>query len=243
MDAIKAIAKQHKLIIIEDAAQSIMAKYKGEMLGTLGDLGTYSFHDTKNITSGQGGALLVNTPDYMERAEILSSKGTDRHKFLRKAVDKYTWQDLGSSYALGQIPAALLADQLENAETITKNRMSAWDIYHSALISLENKGLIRRPIIPKHCDINGHMYFILLAPHLNRAKIIHQLALKNIQATFHYIPLHTSPAGEKYGRVSGDMTQTDLLSSTLLRLPLWVGLTPEQQGRIVQELENILKEA
>ena len=121
--------------------------------------------------------------------------------------------------------------------------MSAWDIYHSALISLENKGLIRRPIIPKHCDINGHMYFILLAPHLNRAKIIHQLALKNIQATFHYIPLHTSPAGEKYGRVSGDMTQTDLLSSTLLRLPLWVGLTPEQQGRIVQELENILKEA
>jgi dTDP-4-amino-4,6-dideoxygalactose transaminase len=229
MDTILAIAKKHNLLVIEDAAQGVMSTYKGRALGAIGDIGAYSFHETKNIISGEGGAILVNQDSLMLRAEIIREKGTNRSQFYRGQVDKYTWQDIGSSYLPGEDIAAFLYAQLEHAQEITQKRMAIWNTYHQALEHLEQKGILRRPIVPEECQHNAHMYYILFDSLAQRAEIIQQFKKQNIYPTFHYIPLHSAPAGKKYARAHGDLSNTDRVSDCLLRLPLWVGLESRQQ--------------
>lgn len=236
MDAIMAIARRYRLRVVEDAAQGVMASYKGRALGSIGDLGAYSFHETKNVISGEGGALLVNDADLALRAEILREKGTDRSRFFRGEVDKYTWQEVGSSFLPGELIAAFLWAQLEEAERITRERLLSWQGYHELLVPLEASGVLRRPVIPEHCQHNAHMYYVLLAPGIDRQQVLETLKRDDIGAVFHYVPLHASPAGKRYGRVHGEMCVTNLLSDQLVRLPLWVGLKPEQQARIVDVL-------
>lgn len=238
MDSILTIAKKYGLKVVEDAAQGVMASYKGRALGSIGNIGTYSFHETKNIISGEGGALLVNDPELAVRAEIIREKGTDRSRFFRGDVDKYTWQEVGSSFLPGEITAAFLWAQLEEAENITNERLAAWAHYHEMLYPLEQKGLIRRPIVPVDCKHNAHMYYVLLAPHLDRKKVIDNLREKNIFSVFHYVPLHSSPGGKRFGRVSGKLEVTDAQSDRLLRLPMWLGLSYDQQSYIIKALSN-----
>jgi dTDP-4-amino-4,6-dideoxygalactose transaminase len=229
MDTIMAIAKKHNLLVIEDAAQGVMASYKGKALGAIGHIGCYSFHETKNIISGEGGAILVNDEQFTLRAEIIREKGTNRSQFYRGQVDKYTWQDIGSSYLPSEDIAAFLFAQLEQAEDITKRRMQKWQIYHDALEDLEKKGDLRRPIIPADCQHNAHMYYILLDSLKQRTDLIAKFKAQDIHPVFHYIPLHSAPAGKKFARAHGDMKNTDSLSERLLRLPLWVGLAEKQK--------------
>ncbi len=224
MDTIMTIAAQHGLTVIEDAAQGIMSTYKGKALGSIGDLGCYSFHETKNLISGEGGALLVNNPKYADRAEIIREKGTNRSQFFRGQIDKYTWVDQGSSYLPGEIIAAFLAAQLESAEDITRERMIIWNKYHDAFADLETKNFLRRPIIPVECEHNAHMYYLLLPNLDKRSQFIEILKAQHIQSVFHYIPLHSAPAGIRFSRFYGDMKNTNELSERLVRLPLWVGL-------------------
>jgi dTDP-4-amino-4,6-dideoxygalactose transaminase len=238
MDAIIGLAKQYDLKVVEDAAQGVMASYKGRLLGSIGDLGTYSFHETKNVISGEGGALLVNNPSLTARAEIIREKGTDRSRFFRGEVDKYTWQDVGSSYLPSEIIAAFLWAQLEESQRITTDRLELWQRYHALLEPLETRGLLRRPIVPKDCQHNAHMYYVLLAPEIDRQKVLDELKKNNISSVFHYVPLHSSPAGIRYGRAEGDLHVTIMQSERLIRLPLWVGLTAEQQEYIVNVLTN-----
>lgn len=233
MDTIMDIARYHELLVIEDAAQGVMSTYKGKALGSIGHLGTLSFHETKNITSGEGGALLINEPKLTERAEIIREKGTNRSQFYRGLVDKYTWVDIGSSYLPGEIVAAFLYAQMEAAERITEMRLDIWKQYHEAFVSLEYEGILRRPLIPGACLHNAHMYYILMESLEKRSSLIEALKYNGVSAVFHYVPLHNAPAGLKYGRVSGKMTYTEDLADRLLRLPLWIGLTTEQQENIV----------
>lgn len=233
MDAIMAIARRHGLMVIEDAAQGVMSSYKGIPLGAIGDLGAFSFHETKNVICGEGGALIVNNADLVTRAEIVREKGTDRSRFFRGQVDKYTWQDVGSSFLPGEVIAAFLSAQLDAAVDITGARMECWTRYHQQLEPLERAGLLRRPVIPQGCIHNAHMYYVILAPDVDRAGFIQKLKTERINAVFHYVPLHSAPAGLKYARASGELRQTDDLSSRLVRLPLWVGLSPAQQEHIV----------
>lgn len=236
MDTIMAIAKKHNLKVVEDAAQGAMANYKGQQLGSIGDLGTYSFHETKNLISGEGGALLVNDPELVKRAEIIREKGTDRSLFFRGEVDKYTWQEVGSSFLPGELIAAFLWAQLEEAERITQARLDSWQRYHELIEPLEAKGVLRRPIIPADCQHNAHMYYVILAEGVDRQLLLQQFRDEDIGSVFHYVPLHSSPAGERYGRAHGELKNTNQLSERLIRLPLWVGLTPEQQDKIVDLL-------
>jgi len=236
MDTIMSIALKHNLKVVEDAAQGVMASYKGRALGSIGDLGTYSFHETKNVISGEGGALLVNDPDLALQAEIIREKGTDRSRFFRGEVDKYTWQEVGSSFLPGELIAAFLWAQLEEANRITEVRLSSWQYYHELIEPLELKGLLRRPIIPIDCQHNAHMYYILLAPGIERQFVLDEFKRNNIVSVFHYIPLHKSPAGKRYGRAHGELNVTDLQSERLVRLPIWVGLTKEEQKRVVDVL-------
>jgi dTDP-4-amino-4,6-dideoxygalactose transaminase len=236
MDSIMATAQKHGLKVVEDAAQGVTSAYKGRALGGIGDLGAYSFHETKNVISGEGGALLVNNPELSLRAEIIREKGTDRSRFFRGEVDKYTWQELGSSFLPGELIAAFLWAQLEEADRITKERLARWQRYHALLEPLEAMGLLRRPIVPDECEHNGHMYYILLAPEIDRQKILNSFNDKEIRSVFHYVPLHSSPAGKRYGRPHGDLSVTDQLSERLVRLPMWVGLLDEQQDRVVEVL-------
>lgn len=229
MDTIMAIANKHNLLVIEDAAQGVMSTYKGKALGAIGHMGAYSFHETKNIISGEGGALLVNDEKFMHRAEIIREKGTNRSQFYRGQVDKYTWQDVGSSYLPSEDIAAFLFAQLEKAEFITLRRMDKWNIYHTALEGLEKKGILRRPIIPAECQHNAHMYYILLESIEHRTELITQFKKRDIHPVFHYIPLHSSPGGRRFARAHGDFKYTNDLSDRLLRLPLWVGLAENQQ--------------
>jgi dTDP-4-amino-4,6-dideoxygalactose transaminase len=240
MDAILAIAKRHDLLVIEDAAQGVMASYKGNPLGSLGQLGCFSFHETKNVISGEGGALLVNAPRFMEQAEIIREKGTDRTRFFRGEVDKYTWQSIGSSYLPSELIAAFLWAQLEEAESLTQNRLNAWANYHSMIEPLERAGVLRRPIIPSDCDHNAHMYYILVSEKFDRPKVIRHLKDNGINAIFHYVPLHSSPAGKRLGRTHGILVNTVSLSERLIRLPLWVGITREQQEYVVRCLRDAL---
>ena len=239
MDTIMNVAQHHNLLVIEDAAQGIMSTYKGKPLGSIGHLGTYSFHETKNIISGEGGALLINDERFADRAEIIREKGTDRSQFFRGQVDKYTWVDMGSSYLPGEVIAAFLWAQMEEAQSITKKRMDIWQHYHEALAPLENSGMLRRPIIPEGCQHNAHMYYILLESLEKRSEVIAQLKKHCINAVFHYVPLHSSPVGKRYGRTSGDLRLTDNLADRLLRLPLWVGMG-EAQDLVISVLADIV---
>ena len=240
MDAIMTLANRHGLKVVEDAAQGVMASYKGRMLGSIGDLGAYSFHETKNVISGEGGALLVNDPALATRAEIIREKGTDRSRFFRGEVDKYTWQEVGSSFLPGELIAAFLWAQLEEAQRITNERLAIWQRYHELLVPFEQKGLLCRPIVPADCQHNAHMYYVLLAPEIDRNKVLSELKKNDIYSVFHYVPLHSSPAGQRYGRAHGELEVTVKQSERLVRLPLWVGLSPAQQDRIVEVLSNAL---
>lgn len=240
MDTILAIAKKHKLAVVEDAAQGVMASYKGRALGSMGTLGCYSFHETKNVISGEGGALLVNDPALVARAEIIREKGTDRSRFRRGEVDKYTWQDIGSSFLPGELIAAFLWAQLEDAAPITASRLAVWEQYHALLESLEQQGLLRRPIIPTGCQHNAHMYYVVLAEGIDRQRVIAALKTSGIYSVFHYVPLHSAPAGQKFGRAHGALTHTETLSERVLRLPLWVGLSAGDQETIAGTLRAVL---
>lgn len=235
MDTIMEIAQRYKLLVIEDAAQGVMSGYKGKALGAIGHMGAYSFHETKNLISGEGGALLVNDERFTERAEIIREKGTNRSLFFRGQIDKYTWVDIGSSYLPSEIIAAFLWTQLEEAKSITQRRMEVWHRYHDALAPLEAAGKLRRPIIPHGCEQNAHMYYVLLDSLGQRTEVIKRLKVQNVNPVFHYVPLHSSPAGRKYGRASGEMKYTDELSDRLLRLPVWLGIEVNQ-SRVIEAL-------
>jgi dTDP-4-amino-4,6-dideoxygalactose transaminase len=241
MDAILAIARRHDLKVVEDAAQGIMAGYKGRPLGAIGDLGSFSFHETKNIMSGEGGALLVRDSELVLRAEIIREKGTDRSRFFRGEIDKYTWQDVGSSFLPSEITAAFLWAQFEEAERISAERMAVWQRYHEMLAPLEQRGLLRRPIVPADCQHNGHLYYILLEPGIDRQKVLDMFKQNQIGAVFHYVPLHSSPGGMRFGRAHGDLSLTTSLSQQLIRLPLWLGLSEAQQRRVCEVLSAALK--
>jgi dTDP-4-amino-4,6-dideoxygalactose transaminase len=236
MDAIMEIAKRHNLLVIEDAAQGLMATYKGKALGTIGHLGTISLHEPKNITAGEGGALLINDDRFIDRAEIIREKGTNRSRFFRGQVAKYTWVDIGSSYLPGELIAAFLLAQMEEAEQITNRRLELWGKYHQELETAECKGIIRRPTVPVHCAHNAHMYYVIMASLEQRTSVMKRLKEQNIHLVFHYVPLHTSPAGERYCRTHGDMTVTNDVSGRLVRLPLWLGLEYQQQEYIVRSI-------
>ncbi|MFT6047244.1 MAG: dTDP-4-amino-4,6-dideoxygalactose transaminase [Arenicella sp.] len=240
MDTIMAIAKKYDLKVVEDAAQGVMSSYKGRPLGSIGDLGAFSFHETKNVISGEGGAILINDPALTLRAEIIREKGTDRSKFSRGEVDKYTWQEVGSSFLPGELIAAFLWAQLEEAERITRERLASWQHYHELLKNLELKGVLQRPIIPDDCRHNAHMYYVLLSDGVDRKVVLDELKQNEISSVFHYIPLHSSPAGQRYGKVSGQMSVTDRQSDRLIRLPIWVGITQAQQHRVVEVLTSAL---
>jgi dTDP-4-amino-4,6-dideoxygalactose transaminase len=241
MDEIVSLARRHGLRIVEDAAQGIMASYRGRPLGAIGDLGAFSFHETKNISSGEGGALLVNDASLSQRAEIIREKGTDRSRFHRGEVDKYTWQDLGSSLLPSEVIAAHLFAQLEQAASITNARLSAWRRYHDMLAPLEAEGLLRRPIVPEHCSQNGHLYYVLLNDLEERSRVLAALKAYGVNAVFHYVPLHSSPGGLRFGRANGDLALTTRLSSRLIRLPLFTEITPSQQERVCERLAAVLR--
>jgi dTDP-4-amino-4,6-dideoxygalactose transaminase len=224
MSAITAIAKQHHLLVVEDAAQAILSSYRGQPLGTIGQLGTLSFHETKNVISGEGGALLINDQALIERAEVIREKGTNRSRFFRGEVDKYTWIDIGSSFLPGELIAAFLFAQLEQAQSLTARRLGIWNTYHAAFADLEARELVRRPIVPKDCQHNAHMYYLVLRDLPSRQRFIAELKDSNIFPVFHYVPLHDSPAGRKWGRVVGDLSNTVRGGECLVRLPLWIGL-------------------
>jgi dTDP-4-amino-4,6-dideoxygalactose transaminase len=241
MDAIAAIASRHELAIVEDAAQGIMASYRGKPLGAIGALGAFSFHETKNLTSGEGGALLVNDARYSSRAELLWEKGTNRSAFFRGQVDKYTWVDVGSSNLPSELTAAFLRAQLEHAERVTAARMRIWNVYHEAFAELERHGVVRRPIVPAECQHNAHIYYLLAPTLATRTALLRSLRALGIDAIFHYIPLHSSPAGRRFGRSSGSLTITERVSDCLLRLPLWVGMTDAQIETVVDAVRRTVR--
>ena len=238
MDKINEIAKKHNLLVIEDAAQGIMATYKDKYLGAIGDIGCYSFHETKNLSMGEGGAIVFKDDRFIELAEIIREKGTNRSKFFRGQVDKYTWVEYGSSYLASDINAAYLWGELQHANQINNDRINTWNNYHDSLKDLEDKGYIKRPVIPKECKHNGHIYYIKTKNLEERTKLIEHLKKNNIQATFHYIPLHTSPAGKKYGRFYGDDVYTTKESEKLLRLPMYYGLKEEDREKVVKAITD-----
>ena len=240
MDKIQALANKYNLMLIEDAAQAVHSFYKGQPLGSFGDLAAVSFHETKNVISGEGGALLVNNDKLCDRAEIIWEKGTNRGQFFRGQVDKYTWVDVGSSYLPSEINAAFLWAQLESAKEITTRRLEIWDIYHQAFAELENQGKLRRPIIPNECQHNAHLYYLILPDLDSRTRLIEQLKTTGIYAVFHYVPLHSAPAGLKYGKVNGDLSITNNMSDRLVRLPLWVGMTEEMINRVIVTVNDII---
>ncbi len=243
MDKIMTIAERHGIKVIEDAAQGVLSSYKGRPLGSIGDLGSYSFHETKNIISGEGGALLVNDPDFVVKAEIIREKGTDRSRFFRGEVDKYTWQDIGSSFLPGELIASFLWAQFEEAEKITQQRLRSWEIYHQLLEPFEQKGLLRRPIIPDDCQHNAHMYYVILPADIDRQEVLNTFKKQQIWAVFHYVPLHLSPAGRRYCRTYGTLENTNSYSERLIRLPLWAGISEQQQIRVVNVLKSAIDHA
>lgn len=235
MDKIMEIACKYNLKVIEDAAQGVMSTYKGKALGTIGDFGCYSFHETKNYSMGEGGALVINNPIYNEKAEILREKGTDRAKFFRGQVDKYTWVDFGDSYLPSELNAAYLWAQLQNADMINENRLESWNIYRNAFEKLAEAGKIEIPYIPDGCVHNAHMFYIKLRNLEERTRYIAYMKEREIQTVFHYVPLHSAPAGLKFGRFSGEDEYTTKESERLVRLPLYYGLKKEDIERTIQD--------
>lgn len=238
MDTIMDIAKRHNLIVIEDAAQGIMSTYKGKALGTIGDFGAFSFHETKNYSMGEGGALLIQNPECVERAEILREKGTNRSKFFRGQVDKYTWVDYGSSYLPSDLNAAYLYAQLEMAEEINDARLTIWNQYYEGLEELKEQGKIELPIIPEGCVHNAHMFYIKAKNIEERTRLIAYLKEQDILSVFHYIPLHSAPAGVKFGRFHGEDRYTTKESERLARLPMYYGLREEQVSYIIEKVKE-----
>ena len=228
MDAINEIAKRHNLFVVEDAAQGMMATYKGRALGSLGDFGCYSYHETKNYSMGEGGALLINDPKYNDRAEIIREKGTNRCQFHRGEVDKYTWVELGSSYLPSELNAAYLYAELECADIINDARMACWNDYRKRLVPLAEKGLVELPYIPEHCKHNAHMFYLKVEDLATRTALLKHLVYNGILAVFHYVPLHSSPAGLRFGRFHGEDKYTTNESNRLLRLPMFYGLKTEE---------------
>ncbi|MCR4661426.1 MAG: dTDP-4-amino-4,6-dideoxygalactose transaminase [Clostridia bacterium] len=233
MDSIMAIAKEYNLKVVEDAAQGVMSTYKGKALGTFGDFGCYSFHETKNYSMGEGGALLINNPAYNERAEILREKGTNRSKFFRGQVDKYTWVDFGDSYLPSELNAAYLYGQLLHADDINNARLECWNYYYKELLPLQEKGLLQLPTVPDGCVHNAHMFYVKCKNLEERTSFISFLKSKQIYCVFHYIPLHSAPAGLKFGRFEGEDKYTTKESERLARLPLYYGLTTKQCDEVV----------
>jgi dTDP-4-amino-4,6-dideoxygalactose transaminase len=228
MDVLQKIAAKHGLLLIEDAAQALLSRYRGQLAGTLGDAAAFSFHASKNIVSGEGGALVTNRADLATRAEIIREKGTNRSSFLLGLVDKYTWVDIGSSYLPSELIAAFLRAQLDDASTITADRQTTWGLYHAAFADLEASDVgVGRPVVPAHCEQNGHIYYLLLPDRARRDALIQGLRQRQIGAPFHYIPLHSSPAGQRFGRAVGKLVHTDATSERLIRLPLWTGIGDE----------------
>lgn len=234
MDIIMDIARKYKLLVVEDAAQSLLSTYNGRSLGTIGHLGCLSFHETKNIISGEGGAVLINDENFIERAEIIREKGTNRSKFFRGQVDKYTWVDIGSSFLPSELVGAFLYAQLEEAEKIIEARRLIFNRYFELLGPLEEKGLIQLPFVRGGCTSNGHIFYIITRSLNERMRLINYLKEHGILAVFHYIPLHSSPAGMKYGRVSGEIGVTNDISDRLLRLPLYFEMSDEDIERVVE---------
>jgi dTDP-4-amino-4,6-dideoxygalactose transaminase len=240
MDAICEIAARHGLHVVEDAAQALGSTYRGRPAGNLADLAALSFHETKNVTSAEGGALLIRDPRFVERAEILRDKGTDRSRFFRGEVDKYSWADLGSSYGLSELNAAFLWAQLEAAPQLTAERRRIWELYHEALEPLEEDGSLRRPVIPSHVDHNAHIYYVLLEGSEHKEHVLAELNARDVNAVFHFVPLHSSQGGLRYGRVAGPLPNTDATAQQLIRLPLWSGLSETQALRVVETLSAVL---
>ena len=234
MDTIMDIAKRHNLYVVEDAAQGVMSKYKGQALGTIGDIGCYSFHETKNYSMGEGGAILLKDPNMIETAEIIREKGTNRSKFFRGQIDKYTWVEAGSSYLPSELNAAYLYAQLLKAEEINNDRMSSWNEYYQALKDLEEEGLVSLPQIPEGCVQNAHMFYMKAKDLEERTELISYLKEQGVQAVFHYIPLHSAPAGKKYGIFHGEDVYTTRESERLVRLPLYYGLSEEDRNTVIQ---------
>jgi dTDP-4-amino-4,6-dideoxygalactose transaminase len=241
MDVVMKIARKYKLSVIEDAAQAYGAKYKNKSLGTIGDLGCFSFHESKNIICGEGGALLINKPKFYLAAEIYREKGTDRTKFLRGEINKYSWKNIGSSYLPGETTAAFLLAQIEKATWINNQRLKIWDYYHKKLFKLEKDGLITRPFVPDVCIHNAHIYYILVSKKLDRNLILRELKSFGINAVFHYIPLDSSFAGKAYGKTLGVLNNTKETASHIIRLPIWIGLNKKTQDFVIDHLESILK--
>ena len=241
MTALKEIADRHQLLLIEDAAQGMMAKYHDQPLGSIGHLGCLSFHETKNVISGEGGILLINDDQFIDRAEIIREKGTNRSQFFRGQVDKYTWVDIGSSYLPGEIIAAFLYAQLEVASSITTQRLQLWEQYHSRLAPLEQEGKLRRPFIPNYCQHNAHMYYIIVRDLESRSHLINHLKSQGINSVFHYIPLHNSPAGKRYSRSYGQLHNTEKISEQLLRLPLFPDLSLDQVEAVVSSISQFFE--
>lgn len=238
MDKITEIAKKYNLLVVEDAAQGVMSKYKGQALGSIGDYGCFSFHETKNYSMGEGGAILINSIQNVEKAEIIREKGTDRSRFLRGQIDKYTWVDLGSSYLPSELNAAYLYAQLEEADKIYDNRMDSWNLYHECFQSLEQKGIFELQQVPEECTHNAHMFYIKVKDIDERTKLIDYLKSNGISTAFHYIPLHTAKAGIRFGTFVGEDRYVTKESERLLRLPMYYGLTKEEIHFIVSKIEK-----
>ncbi len=241
MDTILDIAKRHNLMVVEDAAQAITATYKGKQLGTLGDFGCYSFHETKNLTMGEGGAILIRDDKYIEPAEIIREKGTNRSKFFRGQVDKYTWVEYGSSYLPSEMNAAYLWAQLERIDDICENRLKTWQLYYDGLKELEDEGLVTLPYIPEECSNNAHMFYLKTADIEERSQLIAFLKESGILAVFHYIPLHTAAAGRKYCRFSGEDRYTTKESERLVRLPMFYGLPESDTLYVIEKVKEFYK--
>lgn len=238
MDTLLEIGARHGVMVVEDAAQAILSTYKGRSVGALGDLGTLSFHETKNVICGEGGALLINRVDLCERAEIIREKGTNRSRFFRGEVDKYTWVDIGSSFLPGEILAAFLYAQLEGAQQVTAARLDLWNRYQEAFAELEAEGCVRRPVVPSECGHNAHMYYLLARTPELRDSIIQRLGEVGIHAVFHYLPLHNSPFGTSVGRSVGELPVTSDVASRIVRLPLWLGLELVQD-HVIEEVARV----
>lgn len=238
MDTIMDIAKRHNLIVVEDAAQGVMSKYKGKYLGTIGTFGCYSFHETKNYSMGEGGALVINDPEYNERAEILREKGTNRSKFFRGQVDKYTWVDFGDSYLPSELNAAYLWAQLLNADEINDNRIATWNRYYQGLQTMAKEGKFEIPTVPEECEHNAHMFYLKCKDLKERSEFIKFMKEKELYCVFHYIPLHSAPAGEKFGRFDGEDEFTTKESERLVRLPMYYGLREDQVDLVVEGIKE-----
>jgi dTDP-4-amino-4,6-dideoxygalactose transaminase len=243
LESIISFARANGLVVIEDAAQGVGSMYRGKPLGGFGEFAALSFHETKNVQCGEGGALLVNDQRFVDRAEIVHEKGTNRRAFFRGLVDKYTWVDVGSSYLMSDVAASFLWAQLEQLPTITRRRLAIWQAYHDALEALESDGRLRRPVVPPWCQHNGHLYYVLLPTPEQRDAVLRAMNRRGVQSVFHYVPLHSSPAGSRFGRAHGDNAVAASASSRLLRLPLWPAMSDGEVQHVVDVLNASLDES